>query len=171
MSLKHGKVLIVYIGSLFLGHCDHEKLVEHFYKFGSKLNLNSSYLMHLGMDGPNVNKAFEGKLLNCFKEDNGTEFLKLGTCSLHKVHNAFRTGLKELSFDFHTFTVAIHKLSSAKRENYSKSVDITDLVVLICNKTFLYKMGYFQIYCCAIVRAMEKPKQYFLFFFTKTHKF
>ena len=34
--------------------------------------------MHLGMDGPNVNKAFEGKLLNCFKEDNGTEFLKLG---------------------------------------------------------------------------------------------
>ena len=28
------------------------------------------------MDGPNVNKAFEDKLLNCLKEDNGTEFLK-----------------------------------------------------------------------------------------------
>ena len=49
------------------------------------------------MDGPNVNKAFENKLLTCLKEDNGTEFLKLGTCSLHKVHNAFYTGLKELN--------------------------------------------------------------------------
>ena len=50
------------------------------------------------MGGPKVNKAFENKLLNCLKEDNGTEFLKLGTCSLHKVQNAFRTELKELLF-------------------------------------------------------------------------
>ena len=111
--------------------------------------------MHLGMDGPNVNKAFEGKLLNCFKEDNGTEFLKLGTCSLHKVHNAFCTGLKELSFDFHTFTVGIHKLSSAKRENYSKSVDITDLVVLICNKTFSTRWVTFKYIA---VRLLEQWK-------------
>ena len=66
-----------------------------------------------------------------FEEDNGTEFLKLGTCWLHKVHNAFRTGLKEVNFDFYTFAVAVHwffKLSSAGREDYSKLVEITNLV-------------------------------------------
>ena len=72
------------------------------------------------MDDPNVNKAFEDKLLNWLKEDNGTEILKPGTGSLHKVHNAFLAGLKERSFHFDTFAVAIHsffKLSSAKRED------------------------------------------------------
>ena len=113
------KNLSAYVGSLFLGHFDHQQLVEYFSEFGSKLNWDSSYLINLVMDGPNVNKAFEDKLLNCLKEDNGTEFLKPGTCSLHKVHNAFCAGLKERSFDFDTFAVAIHsffKLSNAKRE-------------------------------------------------------
>ena len=125
------KNLSAYAGSLFLGHFDHQQLVEYFNEFGSKLNWDSSYLINLVIDGPNINKAFEGKLLNCLKEDNGTEFLKPGTCSLHKVHNAFLAGLKERSFDFHTFAVAIHsffKLSSVKREDYSKLVEIIDLV-------------------------------------------
>ena len=95
-SPKHVKVLSAYVGSLFLGHRDHQQLVEDFNEFGSKLSWASSYLIHLGLDGPNVNKAFEGNLLNCLKEDNGREFLKLGIYLLHKVHNAFRKGLKEL---------------------------------------------------------------------------
>ena len=107
-SSKHGKVLSAYVGSLFLGHCDHQQLVEHLTEFGSKLNWDSSYLIRLDMDGPNVSKAFEDKLLNCLKEDNETEFLKLLTCLLHKVHNAFHTELKEFSFDFNTFAVAVH---------------------------------------------------------------
>ena len=84
------------------------------------------------MGGPNVKKAFEGKLLNCLKEDNGVEFLKLGICSLPKLHNAFRTMLKKPSFDFDTFAVANHsffKLSSVSREDYSKSVEIADLLL------------------------------------------
>ena len=114
------KNLSAYAGSLFLGHFDHQQLVEYFNEFGSKLNWDSSYLINLVMDGPNVNKAFEDNLLNCFKEDNRAEFLKPGTCSLHKVHNAFLAGLKERNFDFDTFAVAIQsffQLSSAKRED------------------------------------------------------
>ena len=41
-----------------------------------------------------VNKAFEGKLLNCLKEYNGTVF-KTRNMFLPKVHNAFCTWLKK----------------------------------------------------------------------------
>ena len=73
-SAKHGKVLSAYVGSLFIGHCDHNQLVEHFNVFGSKLNWDSLYLIYIGTDGSNINKEFEDKLLNCLKEDNGTVF-------------------------------------------------------------------------------------------------
>ena len=49
-SAKHGKVLSAYVGSLFIGHCDHNQLVEHFV-FGSKLNWDSSYLIYIGTHG------------------------------------------------------------------------------------------------------------------------
>ena len=44
------------------------------------------------MDGPIVNLSFEKKLLTKLEEDMGATFLKLGTCSLHPVHTAFRKG-------------------------------------------------------------------------------
>ena len=55
------------------------------------------------MDEPNVNRAFEYMLLNCLKK-----------CLIHD-----------------TFAVAIHllfKLSRARREDYSKLMEITDFV-------------------------------------------
>ena len=42
---------------------------------------------HIGMDGPNVNLAFGRKLANEL-EELGTSFLKLGSCSLHPIHNS-----------------------------------------------------------------------------------
>lgn len=36
-SPKHGKILSANVGSLFLGHCDHQQLAEYFNEFASKL--------------------------------------------------------------------------------------------------------------------------------------
>ena len=76
---------------------------------------------------------------------------------LPKVHNAFCSWLKKISFDFDTFAVAIQiikceegrllKVSGNKRFGCS-----------ICNKTLLFKMAYFKICCCTIARTMEKSK-------------
>ena len=55
------------------------------------------------MDGPNVNLSFEKKLLTKLEEDMGTTFLKLGTCSLHPVHTAFRKGITKTPFDYDKF--------------------------------------------------------------------
>ena len=48
-----------YSGSLFGGHCTNEDLLKHYEHFVSEKQSNSSYLFHLGMDGPNVNLAFQ----------------------------------------------------------------------------------------------------------------
>ena len=47
-----------YCGSTFIGHCSSEDLAMHYRELESSLGLNSDHFLHLGMDGPNVNKKF-----------------------------------------------------------------------------------------------------------------
>ena len=80
-----------------------DNLVEHYEHFAKELDLESNYLLHIGMDGPNVNLSFEKKLLTKLEEDMGATFLKLGKCSLHPVHTAFRKGITKILFDYDKF--------------------------------------------------------------------
>ena len=54
-----------------------------------QFDINSKFLLHFGMDGPNVNLSFDEKLTQKLSEVD-TSFLKLGSCSLHPFHSAFR---------------------------------------------------------------------------------
>ena len=102
-SAKRNGIASTYVGSLFIGHCKAEDLVIHFFEMLKKLDLKPTLLLHLGMDGPNVNLKFEQELAKHFTEQYGSEFLTIGTCTLHKVHNAFRKGLNACGFDLETF--------------------------------------------------------------------
>ena len=51
-------------GSLFIGHYTSEHLLGHYKTFAEKMKLDSSFLLHLGMDGPYVNLSFEQKLID-----------------------------------------------------------------------------------------------------------
>ena len=68
-------------------------LEKHYEQFVTQLGLDSGYLLHFGMDGPNVNRSFEKKMCTHFAEMN-TSFLRIGSCSLHPVHTAFGRGIK-----------------------------------------------------------------------------
>ena len=57
------QVAISYCGSLFVDHCFSEKLVEHFFSFIEKIGLHINYMLHLRVDGPNVNLKFQKLLL------------------------------------------------------------------------------------------------------------
>ena len=119
-SKKYDEVVNCYCGSLFVGHCTPENLVEHFHEFEKSMNLAPSYLLHLGIDGLSVNKSFDDKLLTELR-DQDTQKLNIGSCCLSKVHNAFRNALKQIDCDFDQFAIDIHsffKLSSARRDNY-----------------------------------------------------
>ena len=63
-SNKYDEIVNCYCGSLFVGHCTAENLVEHFHEFEKFLNLDPSYLIHLvDMNGLSVNKSFEEELV------------------------------------------------------------------------------------------------------------
>ena len=54
-SKSQNKIAMAYCGSLFVDHCPADKLVEHFFTFIEKIGLDIKFMLHLGMDGPNVN--------------------------------------------------------------------------------------------------------------------
>ena len=78
------------------------------------LDLDYSYLVQVGMDGPNLNLSFEKKLHLSMESDYRTACLDVGTCSLHPVHTAFRTGIKKLGFNVDEFFDHILFFSSAQ---------------------------------------------------------
>ena len=123
----HKKVVCAYIGSIFVGHCTAEESVQHFHEFGIMMDWNADLMLHLGHDGPKVNLSFEKKLQN----DLHAEFLKLRSCNLRHVHNAFRAGLKEMkTFDVDELindVTYFFKLSSARREDYKLSEEMTEI--------------------------------------------
>ena len=135
-SYSMADTVSAYAGSLFVGHCNEDDLVEHYNHFVDKLELKSDYLLHLGMDGPNVNLSFENKLESNLESIN-TSFLRIGTCSLHLTHTAFRKGIKSLylnsinilrekesTFDLDDFFNDSHfffKLSSVRQEDCASS--------------------------------------------------
>ena len=84
-----------YCGLLFVRRCTAVDLVEHYEEFVKQLDIDSKFLLHFGMDRPNINLSFEGKLTQKFSEVD-TSFLRLGSCSFHAVHSAFQKGIKQL---------------------------------------------------------------------------
>lgn len=92
-STKMEKVINRYCGSLFLGHCAAKDLLNHFFDFGKEMNWDTSLLLHLGMDGPNVNLKFEQDLLAHFEMTTGHKLLNIDTCTLHKAHTSFKRGI------------------------------------------------------------------------------
>ena len=101
------------------------------------------------MDGPNVNLSFENNLESTLESIN-TSFLRIGTCSLHPTHIAFRKGIKSLysntinisgekesTFDLDDFFNDLHfffKLASAKREDYASFENVTNVVAQYAKK-------------------------------------
>ena len=75
-SNRHNKVVNSYIGSLFASHCKGDDLVEHYNEFVKIVQLDSNYLLHIGMDGLNINLSFENKFATNLEEMD-TTFLRI----------------------------------------------------------------------------------------------
>ena len=158
-----------YCGSLFLGHCTANDLLDHFYEFMSKLGLVLKNLLNIGMDGPSVNKSFLKKLRKDLQEKHCTCFIDIGTCPLHIVNNSFAKGINSLKsvIDLDRFAIDLRfffSLSSARREDFQGMSEITDVTV-----------HYLLKHCCArwlstdkvlvrIIEQCDNIKEYFLFF-------
>ena len=97
-----------YCGSLFVGHYRSEQLLGHFDEFAKELDWDPSFLLHIGMDGPNVNLKFQKDLKKHCEETSGETFLDIDTCTLHEAHTSFKKGVKMLPIDIDQFAVDLH---------------------------------------------------------------
>ena len=82
-----------YLTSLFIGHSRTHDILNH-YEEATK-DLDPAKTWNIGMDGPNINLAFERELRKSREELSLPSLLYLGTCGLHTVHRSFQTGAKE----------------------------------------------------------------------------
>ena len=68
------KIVTSYCGSLFVGHCTADDLVDDFFEFVRNPGLDLNFLLALGIDGPNVNKLFKSKLAKELQKRVATHF-------------------------------------------------------------------------------------------------
>ena len=170
---SNNQVETSYCGSLFMGHCSADQMVDHFLDFKKRLNWDNSLMLHLGMDGPNLNKSFQKKLSKKLEENNN-QFLNIGSCNLHKVHNAFRKGLSELNIDLDQFACNIYfffKLSSALREDYRDLEKIIEVAAAYAIKRSSTRWLSLKFVYIRILEQWNNSKQYFLAFLPKQKNF
>ena len=89
-SSENGRVESRYLTSLFIGHGRTDDILKHFEE--ATKDLDPAKTWNIGMDGPNVNLAFERELRKSREELNLPSLLCLGTCGLYTVHRSFQTG-------------------------------------------------------------------------------
>ena len=170
---SNNQVETSYCGSLFMGHCSADQMVDHFLDFKKRLNWDNSLMLHLGKDRPNLSKSFQKKLSKKLEENNN-QFLNIGSCNLHKVHNAFRKGLSELNIDLDQFARDIYfflKLSSARREDYSDLEKITEVAAAYAIKHSSAIWLSLKFVCIRILEQLDNLKQCFLVFLAKQKNF
>ena len=127
------RVKVRYCDSTFLGHGTHTDLLNHPKSITNDLPSNKVY--QLSMDRPNVNLKFYKEFSRLYKEENCHCLIDIGTCSLHTMHNSFRTGVeatgwnvkKVLKGDFHL----LHN-SPACPEDYESQTGSTTYPFKFC---------------------------------------
>ena len=172
-----GRVITVFMGSLFVGHCKDQDLLDHFYAFMKDFELDTDYCLALGMDGPNVNKSFERKLRKDLKSNFNVSMLDLGTCPLHIVNNSYGAGievLRQSGVNIETFFNDVYfffKLSSARREDYKEMETITDVTAQFMMKYSSTRWLYIGKVAVRVLEQYENLKEYFLVTLPQTKGF
>lgn len=116
------KVISRFIGAQFLGHAKADNLVKALHD--SMEEVDSSKLIQIGMDGPNVNHKTLKNLIE--KRTNMSpeypQLIDLGSCSIHTIHRSFEIGACETNWDLASLLRAlwqIFKDSPARRSDFS----------------------------------------------------
>lgn len=98
-----------YLTSAFLGRARATDLLDAF--LNSVQPLSAKSILQVSMDGPAVNYKFIQELQSfLLKEESNTNLLNVGSCGLHTLHNAFKCGMKETSWELSKFLRAIFNL-------------------------------------------------------------
>ena len=116
-----GLVETKYFDSAFLKHPNCENLHEKLLQSLSDLKLEK--LLQISMDGTNVNWDVLKRHSQYREEKELAQLVIIGSCGLHVVNGAFRTGMMETDWDIHKVLHAeffVFDESPARRDVYIK---------------------------------------------------
>ena len=135
-----GLVVNRYLGSEFLGHTTAKDLLEKFSEGTAKLNAEK--IIQVGMDGPNSNLKFYRDLVNSRELDmpNAPSLLDIGTCGLHVVHGAFRTGFNATGWKIDSLLRSLFYLfseSPARRSDFLELTGCSAFPLYFCGTRWL----------------------------------
>ena len=174
-SKRFNCIKMSYCGTIMVDHCPAQKLLEHFLEFVNKVKLQLQFMLHIGMDGPNVNLKFEELLKDSSELENlKTTLLSIGTCPLHIVHNAFRAGVNRSNFSIDSFAIDVNfffKLSAARRADYREVEELTEIMSRFIQKHSSTRWVTLRKICVQILEQYKNLREYFLTFLPKTSSF
>ena len=134
-----GSVTTRYLTSEFLGHSTaddlHERLLPIIQEFGT------TNLCQLSMDGPNVNWKVHDMLSKDVKRVKADQnLLNAGSCGMHTIHNAFRSGCKATGWDIEEILCSMHRLFKdcpAREDDYKSVTKSSELPTNFCRHRWL----------------------------------
>lgn len=88
-----------HLQTFFMGRATAEELQTKILLAIKEANLPFKKMLMLSCDGPNVNKKLSRLINENILEIRNKGLIDIGSCSLHKVHNAFLKGLLEIGND------------------------------------------------------------------------
>ncbi|XP_063731298.1 uncharacterized protein LOC134858964 isoform X3 [Eleginops maclovinus] len=142
-----GQVQSRYLGSQFMGHATANDLLKEIKECAGHLDL--SKLISISMDGPNVNfkffELFQAEYADLYA---GSQLISVGSCGLHTVHHAFKTGF---SWQVDKILRALHTLLHnvpARREDYEKTTRSTRFPLAWCGHRWLVNLP-------VVIRALD----------------
>ena len=115
-----GVVKSRYFNSKMLGHSTSDDLLEAINSCRESVNFQN--LVHLSMDGPNVNWAVFNKLQAQLKTDYNNHLFNIGSCGLHILHNSIRKGMDATNWDLPHILLSSYYLFKdvpARREDFT----------------------------------------------------
>ncbi|XP_065677645.1 uncharacterized protein LOC136092905 [Hydra vulgaris] len=155
-------------------HCTAEKLLEHFLELVEKVKLNIKFMLHIGIDGPNVNVKFERLLKSSEKMKNLNKNISIGTCPLHIVHNAFRAGVNVLNFNIDSFAIDVNfffKHSAARRSDYRQIENLTEIILHFIQRHSSTRWVTLRRICSQILEQHKNLCKYYIKFLPTTTSF
>jgi len=163
----HDKITSRYFGSEFMGHGNAQLLLDHFRHCARDLNF--SKLLQVSVDGPNVNWKFHRDLQQQISLDCNNTLLDIGSCGLHILHGAFKTGFEQnrLFSSIQTLMTSLYYLfkdSPARKEDYTSVTSTTIFPLKFCKHRWLENLGVAQRALvvwdnvCKYIKAVKEKK-------------
>ena len=132
-DVNEKKVVVRYWNSKFLGHARSDDLVK---AFNDGLNeLDMTKMVQISMDGPNVNLKFLCEMNKLRQNDELPSLIDIGSCNLHVIHGAFKSGSESSGWNLHKILKGSFKLlhdTPARRDDYFNMTASSEYPLQFC---------------------------------------